>query len=118
MIALIIKSYLSILLSVGFGSLLLFTVGMYFIFSKIGKTPAKFSSHPVKSAIIVPKLSAADMQNISGIAGGDVISTKLDLARALIEVGNQNSAKAILKSVVKHGNAAQQQEAQRLTQTI
>ena len=112
MIALIIKSYLTILLSVGGGSLLLFILGIYTIFKAFAKTPER----PQKTAINVTMPDPGPIQDVTAIAGEDVLATKLDLARAFIETGKLNSAKAILSGVCKQGNADQQQEAKRLLQ--
>ena len=48
------------------------------------------------------------------LAGMDDVSTKLDLAKAYIEMGDLEGAKGILEEVVNEGNAAQQQEAKDL----
>lgn len=45
------------------------------------------------------------------LAGTDVVGTKLDLARAYIDMGDNESARDILKEVVAEGNEQQKQEA-------
>lgn len=45
------------------------------------------------------------------LAGTDVVGTKLDLARAYIDMGDNESAHDILKEVVEEGNEKQKQEA-------
>jgi len=45
---------------------------------------------------------------------GDEIATKLDLARAYVDMGDADGAKEILKEVVAEGNDQQKQEAQEL----
>lgn len=52
------------------------------------------------------------------LAGTDVVGTKLDLAKAYIDMGDQNSASDILKEVLDEGTDAQKQEAQDLMKLI
>ena len=52
--------------------------------------------------------------DISAIAGDDVLSTQLDLARAYIETGRKQLAKKILEHVANQGTDAQQNEARTL----
>ena len=61
-----------------------------------------------KSAIIITS------QDIRAIAGDDVLTTQLDLARAYIEIGKKKLAKKILDHVIQHGNLSQKQVAQHL----
>lgn len=49
--------------------------------------------------------------DLSAISGEDLMATQLDLARAYIEMGNQDAAKQILRDVMKLGNPSQQQAA-------
>lgn len=128
MISLILKCYLTILISVGMGSLFLFMTGLYFIFTRVGKSPKQAKLKAVELAktykteqlVEDSKIRKLDRfnanQDLSSIAGDDIISTKIDLARAFIETGNKNSAKSILRGISKQGSADQQQEAQRLLQ--
>lgn len=53
-------------------------------------------------------------RDIEMVAGDDVFTTQLDLARAYMEIGKKNLAKSILSHVSKQGSPAQQQEALRL----
>jgi len=46
------------------------------------------------------------------------VGTKLDLARAYIDMGDPEGARAILDEVLHEGNASQKQEAQRLTASL
>lgn len=57
-------------------------------------------------------------QDIRAIAGDDVITTQLDLARAYIEIGKKKLAKKILDHVMQHGNVNQQQAAQHLMMAL
>jgi len=45
---------------------------------------------------------------------GDRMATRLDLARAYLDMGDQDGARAILEEVAQGGNAEQQQEAKTL----
>lgn len=95
MIALIIKSYFILFLSVGLSSLIIFMLGLYWIFKASPASPKNFS-------------------DFSSIAGDDVIATQLDLARAYIETNNKKVAKKILKVVIHQGNQSQKDEARTL----
>ena len=53
-------------------------------------------------------------KDIRAIAGDDVFTTQLDLARAYIEIGKKKLAKKILDHVVLHGNARQKEAAYQL----
>lgn len=112
MIYLIIKSYLTIFLSVGFGSLACITLGLYFIFKKPRKKTTELAEISIETtAVEMP-------QNLEAIAGDDLLATQLDLARAYIETGRKQLAKTILESVNHQGSPHQQQEAQQLLATL
>ena len=49
---------------------------------------------------------------------GDEVDTKLDLARAYIDMDDKDSARGILDEVIKEGNETQKREAQELLQQI
>ena len=53
-----------------------------------------------------------------GSGGHEEVGTKLDLAKAFIEMGDQDGAKDILKEVVDLGDEEQKQEAQGLLQQL
>jgi FimV-like protein len=57
-------------------------------------------------------------KDIEMVAGDDVVTTQLDLARAYMEMGKKNLAKSILYHVSKQGQPDQQQEARRLISTL
>ena len=44
----------------------------------------------------------------------DMVNTKLDLAKAYIEMDDEEGARSILEEVIEEGNAAQKDEAQEL----
>jgi pilus assembly protein FimV len=46
------------------------------------------------------------------------VGTKLDLARAYMDMGDPEGARSILEEVLQEGNAAQKQEAQRLVDSL
>ena len=46
------------------------------------------------------------------------IGTKLDLARAYVDMGDPDGARSILKEVLAEGSDAQKQDAQRLLDTL
>jgi pilus assembly protein FimV len=52
------------------------------------------------------------------LAGTDVVGTKLDLARAYIDMGDNDSARDILTEVIEEGNDKQKQEAKGLVEKI
>jgi pilus assembly protein FimV len=47
-------------------------------------------------------------------AGGEAVGTKLELAKAYLEIGDKDGAREILQEVAKEGSAAQREEAARL----
>lgn len=51
-------------------------------------------------------------------AGGDESSTKLDLARAYIDMGDNDMAKSLLNEVAQQGNPQQKNEAQELLKRV
>lgn len=64
------------------------------------------------------KANVITSQDIKAIAGDDVMTTQLDLARAYIEMGKKPLAKKILQHVIDNGSALQQDDAQQLMQTL
>jgi len=67
--------------------------------------PADFSSL---------KLEDEEPQVVSDFSGGDEMNTKLDLARAYIDMDNGDEAAELLKNVAAEGDEAQREEAQSL----
>jgi len=61
---------------------------------------------------------ASDAGDLDLAAGGDEVGTKLDLARAYIDMGDPEGARSILDEVLDEGNDEQKQEAQKLIQQI
>jgi FimV-like protein len=106
MISLIINSYFVILLSIGIASICVFSLGLYCILRKIRSSSVENTD----------KNRLAD--DLSAIAGDDVMITQLDLARAYIETDRQSLAEHILKSVIAQGTVTQREEAKRLLNTL
>lgn len=71
-------------------------------------------SDPVEStsdtASNVVKLPVNELEDIDLLADTDENTTKLDLARAYLDMGDHEAAREILKEVQDEGNAAQQEE--------
>lgn len=90
--------------------------------------PARSKVPPTGSADKVPEfrleVGLDEYADVLGHQEVDVdqdeggIGCKLDLARAYIEIGEQGSARALLKQAMKRGNAEQQQEAKKLLQRL
>ena len=58
-------------------------------------------------------LDASDTAD-ADIGGGDEVGTKLDLAKAYIDMGDPEGARSILDEVMDEGSATQKEEAQSL----
>jgi pilus assembly protein FimV len=81
---------------------------------------------------LMPTIKAAQLSDeISGQPSGEVdfdlgdepftlseVGTKLDLARAYVDMGDPEGARSILDEVLKEGSAEQKQEAERLMATL
>ena len=64
-------------------------------------------------------LDASDASiSLDTSGGGDEVGTKLDLARAYIDMGDPDGARSILDEVMEEGNDGQKQEAQQLIAQI
>jgi FimV-like protein len=95
---------------IGLGiSLLVFFIGIWFFMSASHKTV-----NTVPEAKSASKNFTISSKDIETIAGDDVLTTQLDLARAYIETERKKLAHSILNNVMQHGNVEQQQEAKRL----
>src|SRR5436190_15586139 len=99
MILHIIKIYFSLILSIGVISVVIFLMGLYFILrkprhEKKKKNSLAVSTKPDKNVV---NIEASQLQDLTLIAGEDVISTQLDLARAYMETGKNQLAHTILK---------------------
>jgi FimV-like protein len=112
MITLLIKAYLSILLTVGIGALLLLTAGIFFIVKFFQPKASVHSSPKIDAPINLTYHPQS--KDIAAISGEDPIATQLDLARAYLEAGKSTLAQKILANVAKQGSSAQQNEARSL----
>jgi pilus assembly protein FimV len=63
-------------------------------------------------------LDASDAINLDMPTGGDEVGTKLDLARAYIDMGDPDGARSILDEVMSEGSDGQKQEARQLMSQI
>ena len=65
-------------------------------------------------------MGLADLSLDSGGGGGDseAAGTKLELAKAYLEIGDKDGARDILNEVAKEGSAAQQEEAKKLIASL
>ncbi|MEO5677737.1 MAG: FimV/HubP family polar landmark protein, partial [Usitatibacter sp.] len=50
--------------------------------------------------------------------GGEGVATKLELAKAYLEIGDKDGARDILQEVAKEGSSAQKEEAQKLIASL
>lgn len=81
-------------------------------FGATGQTPA---SQGMDMNLDASDASAIDLEMPGG---GDEVGTKLDLARAYIDMGDPDGARSILDEVMQEGNDGQKQEAQQLMAQI
>jgi FimV-like protein len=65
-----------------------------------------------------PDLGAVDFSLGEEAATMSEVGTKLDLARAYIDMGDPEGARSILEEVLQEGNATQKQEAERLMSSL
>ena len=64
------------------------------------------------------ELSAEAPMEATSSVGGDDSGTKLDLARAYVDMGDNDMAKSLLNEVLQQGNDQQKKEAQELLQRV
>ena len=68
----------------------------------------------IAKRIVRARSAKKKRKDIEAIAGDDMVTTQLDLARAYIEMNNKELAKQVLSHAAKQGNVSQQQEAKQL----
>ena len=59
-----------------------------------------------------------DSAGMGGGEAGSAVGTKLELAKAYVEIGDKDGAKEILQEVLKEGSAAQQEEAKSIIASL
>lgn len=109
MIELIARSYFNILFAVGASCFSILFLGVYFILRK--------NLREARSLALLERAALSDdvdASDINMIAGDDLFSTQLDLARAFIESGKEQFARKILQNILEDGSDRQQQEARML----
>ncbi len=81
---------------------------------------AKAETPAAPATAEAPSLNLTDLDLGEGAApaGGDGVSTKLELAKAYLEIGDKDGAREILNEVAKEGSAAQKDEAQKLIDSL
>jgi pilus assembly protein FimV len=104
-----------------------FDLGMDFPKSGGGSTdldvdPTKPARDSASSS--APSIDLADLSldmpggDSGGGGGGEAVGTKLELAKAYLEIGDKDGAREILQEVAKEGSAAQKEEAQKLIASL
>ena len=74
---------------------------------------------PSPSPIGGMSLDLADLSLDSApSSGGEAVGTKLELAKAYLEIGDKDGARDILQEVAKEGSSAQQEEAKKLIASL
>lgn len=73
-----------------------------------------------EDAILGKSASPAESEEAEAIdaAGEDPVSTKLDLARAYVDLGDPESARGLLEEVIDEGGDSQREEARRLLDSL
>ncbi|USX36681.1 LysM peptidoglycan-binding domain-containing protein [Pseudomonas putida] len=76
------------------------------------ETPSLEPHFTSEDAVAQPELEPLDDLDFDFFSGSDEVATKLDLARAYIDMGDSQGARDILDEVVKDGDDSQRQEAE------
>jgi len=79
------------------------------------KEPAPAASHDSGGGLNLTDLS---LDSGGGGEGSEAVGTKLELAKAYLEIGDKDGARDILNEVAKEGSAAQQEEAKKLISSL
>ncbi|MBC8021896.1 MAG: hypothetical protein H7Y14_02180 [Burkholderiales bacterium] len=88
--------------------------GLDFPGSKPGAEPAGASPAASSGNIDLADLSLES----PGESGGEAVGTKLELAKAYLEIGDKDGAREILNEVAKEGSSAQKEEAKKLIASL
>ncbi|MEJ2479516.1 MAG: FimV/HubP family polar landmark protein [Acidihalobacter sp.] len=73
---------------------------------------------PEPEAGLEAESATADTDTMGGTAAGDEVATKLDLARAYIDMGDTEGAQSTLEEVVAEGSDEQKQQAEELLKQL
>lgn len=65
-----------------------------------------------------PRPFVADASSSAGSDDWDAVGTKLDLAKAYVEMGDSESARDLLEEVSKEGSSSQREEAQKMLEDL
>ena len=80
------------------------------------------SSKPAAAAPAASSSGSMDLADLSldapAQAGGEAVGTKLELAKAYLEIGDKDGAREILHEVAKEGSSAQKEEATKLIASL
>jgi FimV-like protein len=109
MMTLFLKSYFAIILTIAITAISFFSLGAYCLLRRFFSLPTK-----TKTKTMTVDIIEEEDQNLSAIAGEDLVSTQLDLARAYIETNQKPLALVILTQITQKGTPLQQQEAHEL----
>ena len=86
-----------------------------------GSKPAAEAA-PSAPAASAPSSSGLDLADLSldtpSESGGEAVGTKLELAKAYLEIGDKDGARDILQEVAKEGSSAQKEEAKKLIASL
>jgi pilus assembly protein FimV len=63
-------------------------------------------------------LADLSLDSPSAESGGEAVGTKLELAKAYLEIGDKDGAREILTEVAKEGSSAQKEEAKKLIASL
>lgn len=98
-------------------SLLVFLM-LLWVFSSSKRSLEQQKAVAIQVSTSRQKSFTISSKDIETIAGDDVLTTQLDLARAYIETGRKNLARNILNNVMQHGTSEQKLEARRLLESF
>ncbi len=70
------------------------------------------------SGLDFPESKPADAGGGGSDAGAEAVGTKLELAKAYLEIGDKDGAREILQEVAKEGSSAQKEEAKKLISSL
>jgi pilus assembly protein FimV len=85
--------------------------------------PGSKSSSEAKAAAPAPSSGSMDLADLSldtpaQGGGGEAVGTKLELAKAYLEIGDKDGAREILQEVANEGSSAQREEAKKLISSL